>query len=349
MGRGESKIYAKETIKINDEDNLAEILKSNISIGNKDIKISYNKVLAKAEANVKLMYLTEDGRINNVSAQIPIVGFVDIPNVVEDNICDVDYEIKNLVIKLNSVEEHSLYIEMEIGVKVTVYEEKEVNLIQDLYSPCEKLEFNKKKISTIMNKRNIKETKQIRDKISVRDIGNKNIIDVDVFPVIENENRLNNRVVYEGNLELNMILNNQDMNIERKIEKIPFEYIIEDVDGVDGSNLRMTMEVANQDFIVQDGGIINANVDLMVNSEISQNSNLNIMDEIQTNGEREAEDYSIVMYIVKKGDTLWNIAKEFGSTVDGIVRVNGIENPNQIYPGDKLFIPRYTRIGVSSV
>lgn len=349
VGRGESKIYAKETVKINDEDNLAEILKSNISIGNKDIKISYNKVLAKAEANVKLMYLTEDGRINNVSAQIPIVGFVDIPNVVEDNICDVDYEIKNLVIKLNSVEEHSLYIEMEIGVKVTVYEEKEVNLIQDLYSPCEKLEFNKKKISTIMNKRNIKETKQIRDKISVRDIGNKNIIDVDVFPVIENENRLNNRVVYEGNLELNMILNNQDMNIERKIEKIPFEYIIEDVDGVDGSNLRMTMEVANQDFIVQDGGIINANVDLMVNSEISQNSNLNIMDEIQTNGEREAEDYSIVMYIVKKGDTLWNIAKEFGSTVDGIVRVNGIENPNQIYPGDKLFIPRYTRIGVSSV
>ena len=349
VGRGESKIYAKETVKINDEDNLAEILKSNISIGNKDIKISYNKVLAKAEANVKLMYLTEDGRINNVSAQIPIVGFVDIPNVVEDNICDVDYEIKNLVIKLNSVEEHSLYIEMEIGVKVTVYEEKEVNLIQDLYSPCEKLEFNKKKISTIMNKRNIKETKQIRDKISVRDIGNKNIIDVDVFPVIENENRLNNRVVYEGNLELNMILNNQDMNIERKIEKIPFEYIIEDVDGVDSSNLRMTMEVANQDFIVQDGGIINANVDLMVNSEISQNSNLNIMDEIQTNGEREAEDYSIVMYIVKKGDTLWNIAKEFGSTVDGIVRVNGIENPNQIYPGDKLFIPRYTRIGVSSV
>ena len=43
-------------------------------------------------------------------------------------------------------------------------------------------------------------------------------------------------------------------------------------------------------------------------------------------GEREEQDYSIVIYIVKKGDTLWNIAKEFGSTVDDIVKANAIEN-----------------------
>ena len=47
---------------------------------------------------------------------------------------------------------------------------------------------------------------------------------------------------------------------------------------------------------------------------------------------------------VKKGDTLWNIAKEFGSTVDGIARVNGIENRNLIIPGQKLYIPKFERI-----
>ena len=40
------------------------------------------------------------------------------------------------------------------------------------------------------------------------------------------------------------------------------------------------------------------------------------------------------------GDTLWKIAKKFGSTVDEIVKVNGIENPDVIMPGEQLFIPR---------
>src|SRR5699024_8148639 len=101
----------KDTIAIDNVDNLAEILKANICICDKDIKVSYNKILTKAEAQVKIMYLTEDNRINLVNTKIPVVGFIDIPNVTENNICDVNYEIKNLVIKPNSMEEHSIYIE----------------------------------------------------------------------------------------------------------------------------------------------------------------------------------------------------------------------------------------------
>ena len=37
------------------------------------------------------------------------------------------------------------------------------------------------------------------------------------------------------------------------------------------------------------------------------------MNEIKSNGTRDVEDYSVIIYIVQKGDTLWNIAKKFGS------------------------------------
>ena len=69
-----------------------------------------------------------------------------------------------------------------------------------------------------------------------------------------------------------------------------------------------------------------------------------MIDNIEEGGDREEQDYSVVIYIVQKGDTLWNIAKEFGSTVDGIARVNGIENRNLITPGQKLYIPKFERI-----
>ena len=347
VGAGETKIYTKETIKINEEDNLVELLKANICIGNEDIKISYNKILTKAEANVKIMYLTEDGRIRNVNAKIPIVGFVDIPNVMEENICDVNYEIKNIIIKLNPVEEHSLYIEMEVCVEVTVYEEKEVNLIQDLYSPCDKLEFNKKNIKTIMNKQNIREIKHVRERFSLENLDNCEIIDVDVTPVIDNIRGINDKVMCEGNLELSIIVN-KDIQLENRNQNIPFNFEIENVKGAENIETSVGIEIANQDFIVQEQGNINSNIDLLVSMEGYESSNLNVMDSIDVTGQREDQDYSVVMYIVKQGDTLWNIAKKFGTTINDIVRANGIEDENKIHVGEKLFIPKYTKIGVIS-
>jgi nucleoid-associated protein YgaU len=55
-------------------------------------------------------------------------------------------------------------------------------------------------------------------------------------------------------------------------------------------------------------------------------------DEVQDaiNGERT--------YTVQSGDTLSGIAKRFGTTVDSLVKKNGIKNPNLIYPGQVLKI-----------
>ncbi|MDL2225687.1 LysM peptidoglycan-binding domain-containing protein [Eubacteriales bacterium OttesenSCG-928-M02] len=44
-------------------------------------------------------------------------------------------------------------------------------------------------------------------------------------------------------------------------------------------------------------------------------------------------------YTVVKGDTLWDIAQQYGTTVNALVAANGIANPNLIYPGQVLTIP----------
>lgn len=47
IGSGTTKVYAKDTFTIDNIDNIAEIMKVDAKIINKDTKISYNKVLAK--------------------------------------------------------------------------------------------------------------------------------------------------------------------------------------------------------------------------------------------------------------------------------------------------------------
>ncbi|NLK37890.1 MAG: LysM peptidoglycan-binding domain-containing protein, partial [Epulopiscium sp.] len=47
---------------------------------------------------------------------------------------------------------------------------------------------------------------------------------------------------------------------------------------------------------------------------------------------------SAAIYVVQEGDSLWSIAKKYNTTVDEILAVNDIENPELIYPGQKLLI-----------
>lgn len=344
IGQGETKIYAKDNIQIDNIDDLAEILKAQISLTDKDIKVSYNKVLTKAEAEIKIMYLTEDNRINTINYKIPVVGFIDIPNVSEDNICDVNYEIKNIIIKPNAQEEHSIYVEMEIEVKCYVYENKQINLIQDLYSPNEKLEFDNKQISAIIDKQNKIDVKQIRENVNFQDVDGLKLIDVDVSASILNETKINSKILYEAELNMKFLFENSKSQIIVKEAKIPFEYTLENLQNGESLNTDNEIYIKNQDFILQDGGNVDCNIDLQIATNMYRTANINTIDNIQENGDREEQDYSIVIYVVKKGDTLWNIAKQFGSTVESIAKVNDIENANQIMPGQKLFIPRFERV-----
>lgn len=52
----------------------------------------------------------------------------------------------------------------------------------------------------------------------------------------------------------------------------------------------------------------------------------------------ETRNTGSIIYTVKPGDTLWNISKNYGVTVNQIAQINNISNINLIYPGEKIRI-----------
>lgn len=343
VGEGCSKANAKDTIVIENIDNLAEILKVDLSIVNKDIKISYNKVLGKADILVKMMYLTEDNRIKVVENKIPVMGFVDIENIDDSNICDMKYKLKNMLIKPNPVEEHSIYVEIEVELYVRVYENKEVNIIEDLYSPSECLAFNQRCVNTMSNKCELKDMCNIREKVMVPEIQGSELYDVETKPIILSKNIAKGRVMYEGEIELNFVFASNNMaGIQVKQMRLPFNFNVDSASISQNMNIDTQIEVVNQDFVVGMDGQIETKIDLEFSLNMSNTIKINIIDEVNIDETRDRQIYSMVIYFVKPGDTLWAIAKKFRSTVKDIVRVNNIEDANKIYPGQQLFIPKYT-------
>ena len=343
IGKGETKVYAKDTVTINNIDNLAEIMKVDARIINKDIRISYNKVLAKADMNIKILYLTEDNRVNTIEAIIPVMGFIDIENISENDICDIQYEIKNLMIKPNNVEEHSIYIESEIQLYCRVYKIEEINLIQDLYSPSTNLKFVQKQIRVMQPKITTQKTESIRENVEISDLYGKKIYDVSVKVEILKQILLKSKVLYEGEILLDFIYESLNNNIiDTKKVKIPFNFNL-DFEGVDDNfNIKTEVEISMQDFVVTSDNNIDVKIDLNLTISAFKATYINIIDEINEEENSLLNYCSMVIYFTKSGDTLWKIAKNFGSTIEEIVRVNGIEENTELNIGKQLFIPRYS-------
>ena len=77
---------------------------------------------------------------------------------------------------------------------------------------------------------------------------------------------------------------------------------------------------------------------------------------VKTSTFTTSSDNNVETYTVVKGDTLWSIAKRFGTTVDELVRLNNIKNRNLIYVGQVLkikgnvgYYPKYTGNTISIV
>ena len=268
------------------------------------------------------------------------MGFIDLVGVAEDDICEVKYKLKNVNIKPNVGEDHSINVEIEVEIFCRVFGNKEVSLIQDMYSPSRNLKFNQNVVQTMINMQNTKSVVNIRERIKLEDEEYNKIADVLSSVVINDKNMSRDMVKYSGDINLKFILLNNDETSTRTQEvSLPFSFS-QEIEGINkDSSIDLDISQSLQEF-AKDGMDISARIDLEANTNSYNLENINVMREIQELEYEDDNPYSMVIYFVKPGDTLWKIAKRYRSTVDDIARINNIENPDKISPGMQLFIPK---------
>ena len=304
-------------------------------------KMSYNKVLVKANANMRVMYLTEDNQIKEVSGKIPLMGFIDMPNVTDTSECIAKTELRNLLIKPNNMEDHSIYVEADIDLFCRAYEKKEINMIEDVYSITNELELKRNTVKASTGQFTLKDTFTVKQKLTNPELIYGRILGANLTPIIENAEVRDNKIMYEGKIN-GEIVANSDNNVNAINLDIPFTFEISSERIRQNSNFETTLNIVNQTVESTDDGII-LEITLEANVVVQNNEELSFAQDINEGSPANENTYSMVIYFVKPGDTLWKIAKQFRSRVEDIARVNKIEDENKIYPGQQLYIPKFTR------
>ena len=321
----------KEDISVDNSYEVAEILKADIEIKNLENKISYNKVLAKADAEVKLIFLTEDNKIGVANAEIPIMSFIDINNITDQDICDISYSIKNMLFKVNSKEMHSISCQVDFDVSCEAYQRKNLDIIQDMYDTKNNINFTRKDILVQVAKEEKCQNVNMNEKVLIEDV--LNILDVRYRVNIININQAGNYSNYECELKLEFYYEADNRN-GLNVKNIDLPFMVK----FEGEQSNLEFKVIKKQFSIN-----NENVDCDIEISAKQLDSclkkISIMDNIEVTPLEEENEYKMFMYFVKPGDSIWKIAKKFKVCMEDIIKLNNLEN-NQVDIGQRLYLMR---------
>lgn len=334
-----------ETINFGDEDKpIGEILQANMKIIGKDYKTSYNKILAKAEAVISMVYIADDATnsVETFEAKIPVMGFIDIDGLTEDMEISLDYCIKCFNIKpvYQDLKACAISVTSDIEICAYIYNKVNFDVISDLYSTEKKINCEYDTINVLQSNVNSNNTIEMTQSLLIPELDLLKILSITANPVISEMNVLDGKLALEGNIEFNILYYRTDKKIlENKKMELPFQQVVKIPELQSNMNVQTNIDIENVENRPIGGNQLQIRLDMNVNTTSNEEMEINSIRNIEVTDDEAGRIPSIVIYYVKAGDTLWSIAKKFRVTVEEIKNLNELTD-DRIYPNEQLIIQR---------
>ncbi len=327
---------------------IAEILKASIEIKNTDYKISYNKILAKADALIKIIYVsdTQANTIETYETLLPVMGFINSDNLDENSEVTLEFTVKTFALRpiYQDLKSTSFSVDSEIEILANVYQKRQIEIISDLYNPDADLKYKTEKM--IISNEKINTTKEVEmlQSLMIPELDNLNILSIDAKPSINNKNILNEKIAVEGNIEFTIVYyNEQKRVIETKKMELPYQQVLKVPEIESDMNIILDVKVKDLEYRKANSTELQIKLILCFKILLKEEQNIEGITEIEVNENTDEQLPSIIVYYVKDGDTLWNIAKKYKTTVKEIKENNQLKD-DMIYPNQQLLIPKRSKV-----
>ncbi|NMB26909.1 MAG: DUF3794 domain-containing protein [Tissierellia bacterium] len=347
LAKEDSYALIKEAFEVGEgQPPVEEILKIDMNPYEKEFSISADRIIVSGIVECSIIYFGGN-KLNSIKKEIPFTHFLEIEGLDQDSKCQLNMEVVNGEYELReSIEGDLEIIDLEIKVKILgkVYEQKEKEVIIDAYSTSNKMDLQTEEISLIENIRDIIDREKILKEIKGK--GFKEIYAIEGKSNIINSQYVEDKIMIEGILSLNIYyLEDIKDEITTLREEIPFKsYVTTEELGRDviinvETKLEELKYSLKDDSLTIDGTIKNH---IFMNRE----RKINIINEIAETDEiiDRKDRPSIIVYIVQKGDVLWDISKRYNTTVEEIILANNITSPSTLMPGEKIIIEKKVNI-----
>ncbi len=331
---------------------ILEILRSDVKITGKEFKQLDDKLIVDGELSVSTLYIGDDEvkSIQTMEHEIPFSQSIELPDADELSFSNVELDLRDAVFEAwedNDGELRQLKCEVSVNVFAECYGKKELELVEDAYSPFARLELEKKQISMEELAADSKSQVVIKEIIEIDDEA-PNISEI--FNILgklylSNSAVSDERVSIEGVIGCNVLYlsDREDEPVCCINREMPFKQVLDVKGAREGMRLDVEMNIEHINYNVISAGEIEVRYVIGFINRINKTVNIPVVEkasEAPLDEKRLENRPSVIIYFAQSDDTLWKVAKKYSTTIERLKKDNDFENPDILAPGTQILIPK---------
>ena len=319
-----------------------EILKTDLSIKNKDLKPISNKAVLKGDIETTVLYVSVDNTIETAEFSSPFTEIVDVAGLSDELELVFDSKVYKNEVSVQENENNeprSISINGNIDLKITANKRMNQTVIVDAYSPLYQdnskrdiLEYEE--MSGVMS-----DSVMIKEVVYFEDINISEIIHIITESAVKKAEINGNKVDVSGVLSANVFIKTEN-GITSAMKEAAFSCSQDGFKNKSYDNVFVNSELANVSYNIVGSNAIEIRAALALETRLSKVSKLDYICDIQLDETKKqaVNRAPIVAYFLKEEDSLFSVAKKFRTTTDKIREINGIEDESRLKAGQYIII-----------
>lgn len=344
----------KDTYRIKEElvlpgtkESIGHLLLTDISSRKLEIRLSENEIHLKGEVLVFCMYQSEEEKTDWIEQTVPYEGKIECSDIDESMYFYVQSSLDDPVFDIRMDEDGEmrvLGIEATLNLRLNIYKEEEIELLEDMYSLKEKTTLKTKEAVyeelLIQNNSKCKITERLRLPELKSDV--LQICHSEGSVQISHMEKTENGLLIDGILHLKFLYVKSDdvMPFGSWQGMVPFSYVLECPAMPENVLSNITYHVEQLSVNPAGSEAVEVKAVVAFDTFLRKPVPMQVITDVEftpVSLEELEKRPGITGYIVREGDDLWKLAKMYMTTVDRIKEINDLES-EVIKPGDKLLI-----------
>ncbi len=327
--------------------NIFQILWNNISLGDVEFKVMEEKITISGDIHVFILYEGEgeDHPCRSFETVVPFSGVLECHGCREGMLPDIRYHLgqQELAVRPDfDGEERNVGLELVLDISIRIYEEEKLEIISDLYGVS-------KEVGTVSHRADLRRLlakvtgkTKVTDHVRVTDGTVLQLLHSEGSVTLEQRSTIENGILVQGALQVKILyITGEDEAPYGSTQAfLPYQYTLEVPDIAPEDMGEIRAEVEQLQVTMLDGEEMDVKAVLSFSTVVFKTVTVDLISAINVSELDTGKMSSLpgmVVYMVKEGDNLWNIGKQYYIPVDTLRDLNGLES-DELKTGQKLLI-----------
>lgn len=319
----------------------AEILLCRAEISDSTVKLVTGKAVIKGNLSVFHLYKTEDGDIEYIEHEVPFTEIADVAGLTEDMDCEVSLSLGDYssFSEPTSDDRRAFSFTSELSVSLIAFLTTAESAVTDAYIPGtdSKLIMAPVKKSEITQRKSTSVTLKDSAELPLDMPPMEKMCPVYAYVSSKNTVCSDGKITVSGTVTavISYISGGSICSFKKDMD---FSSNFDCPSGTFFVTSSARVSHTDYNFINQAKADIRAIVEIALTVRRNTEAFPSITS-MEISGSAENDRPSVIIYFVKSGDTLWNIAKRYKTTVDKILFANNMDGSEILNSGMRLIIP----------